>query len=76
MCLDVVGKGNKERTIYLNESCIEAISRYIDVRPYSDKEKDMAVIAQCIGKILREKEQAIPEVKQKVKELTDAHPLY
>lgn len=40
------------------------------------KEKDMAVIAQCIGKILREKEQAIPEVKQKVKELTDAHPLY
>lgn len=40
------------------------------------KEKDMELIAQCIGKILRKKETAVEEVKQAVKELTDAHPLY
>ena len=31
--LVVVGKGNKERTIYLNQSCLNAISSYIAVRP-------------------------------------------
>ena len=44
--LSVIGKGNKERTIYLNESCIEAISRYIDVRPYSDKEKEALFLSK------------------------------
>lgn len=31
--LSVVGKGNKERTIYLNEVCVNAINDYISVRP-------------------------------------------
>lgn len=31
--LTVIGKGNKERTIYLNEACIKAIKEYISVRP-------------------------------------------
>ncbi len=31
--LVVLGKGNKERTVYLNRSCLEAISSYIAVRP-------------------------------------------
>lgn len=31
--LTVIGKGNKERTIYLNESCIAAIKDYINIRP-------------------------------------------
>lgn len=31
--LTVIGKGNKERTIYLNQACINAISDYIKVRP-------------------------------------------
>ena len=43
--LNVIGKGNKERTIYLNKACMKAISEYIAVRPknakhdkkYSDK---------------------------------------
>ena len=30
--LTVIGKGNKERTIYLNESCIKAIQDYMSVR--------------------------------------------
>lgn len=29
----VLGKGNKERIIYLNDACVEAISDYLKVRP-------------------------------------------
>lgn len=31
--MKVTGKGNKERTIYLNEACIEAFNAYMKVRP-------------------------------------------
>ncbi len=31
--LNVIGKGNKERTIYLNKACLKAISEYLQVRP-------------------------------------------
>jgi len=31
--LNVIGKGNKERTIYLNKACIHAIESYLKVRP-------------------------------------------
>ena len=31
--LNVVGKGNKERTIYLNKACITAIRSYLSIRP-------------------------------------------
>lgn len=31
--LNVIGKGNKERIIYLNNACMEAINNYIKVRP-------------------------------------------
>lgn len=30
--LSIIGKGNKERTVYLNESCIRAINHYMKVR--------------------------------------------
>ena len=29
----ITGKGNKERIVYLNDACIDAINRYIAVRP-------------------------------------------
>jgi site-specific recombinase XerD len=32
--LNVIGKGNKERTIYLNKACIKAIKSYLAVRPH------------------------------------------
>lgn len=35
----VIGKGNKERTIYLNDACIQAVSNYMRVRP-ADNVKD------------------------------------
>ena len=31
--LNVIGKGNKERTIYLNDACISAVKSYLAVRP-------------------------------------------
>lgn len=31
--LRVLGKGNKERTVYLNPTCLAAIRRYLQVRP-------------------------------------------
>ena len=31
--LNVIGKGNKERTIYLNNACMNAINSYLRVRP-------------------------------------------
>lgn len=31
--MTVIGKGNKERTIYLNNACMRAISQYLSVRP-------------------------------------------
>ncbi len=32
--LNVIGKGNKERTIYLNEACVKALKVYLSVRPH------------------------------------------
>lgn len=38
--LNVIGKGNKERTIYLNNSCIKAIKEYLSVRPTQGLKND------------------------------------
>lgn len=37
--LSVIGKGNKERTVYLNDACIDAINKYLEVRPKDAKDK-------------------------------------
>lgn len=31
--LNVIGKGNKERAIYLNKACVNAVNTYLSVRP-------------------------------------------
>ena len=38
--MTVIGKGNKERSIYLNKACIDAIKSYLDVRPEEGVKKD------------------------------------
>ena len=38
--LNVIGKGNKERTIYLNKACVKAIDDYLRVRPKSNLSPD------------------------------------
>ena len=40
MKMSVIGKGNKERTIYLNEACINAINDYLSVRPKEGIKED------------------------------------
>lgn len=43
----VVGKGNKERVIYLNQACVEAIREYMRVRPVDDvKDKTALFISR------------------------------
>ena len=38
--MNVIGKGNKERTIYLNKACINAINSYLAVRPRDNVKYD------------------------------------
>ena len=40
--LVITGKGNKERTVYLNQACINAVTTYMKVRPH-DGVKDKAL---------------------------------
>jgi integrase/recombinase XerD len=44
--LTVIGKGNKERTIYLNKSCIDAINNYLEVRPKDPIDKDALFLSK------------------------------
>jgi len=39
--LRVIGKGNKERLVYLNDLCISAIQNYLEVRPEVTQREDM-----------------------------------
>lgn len=32
--LNVIGKGNKERTIFLNKACLKALKDYLEIRPH------------------------------------------
>lgn len=38
--LTVTGKGSKQRVVYLNDACREAIKKYLSVRPSDVKKKD------------------------------------
>ena len=49
--LTVIGRGNKERTIYLNKAAMDAIKEYIEVRPEpsaecSEKDKDALFLSE------------------------------
>lgn len=48
----VTGKGNKQRTIYLNDACIDSINAYLPYRPVDGvKEKDALFISRQKGRI-------------------------
>lgn len=43
----IIGKGNKERVVYLNSACIDAINDYMEVRPVDDvKDKKALFISR------------------------------
>lgn len=50
----VNGKGNKERTVYLNDACIKTLARYIAVRPNEGvKDKDALFLSERKTRISR-----------------------
>lgn len=52
--LTVIGKGNKERTVYLNKACLKAISDYLKERnlmEIMDDQKDALFISERKGRI-------------------------
>ena len=51
--LNVIGKGDKERSIYLNESCRKALKEYIAVRPKDVKDHDALFISERCTRIGR-----------------------
>ena len=60
--LRVLGKGNKERTVYLNNACLEAISDYLRVRPADGlKDRDALFISNQKNRISRQSVQKIVE---------------
>jgi site-specific recombinase XerD len=45
--LTVIGKGNKERTVYLNNACMDAINCYLKVRPVDEvKDKNALFLSE------------------------------
>lgn len=45
--LTVIGKGNKERTVYLNNACRNAINEYLNVRPHENvKDRDALFLSK------------------------------
>ncbi len=38
--MTVIGKGNKERTVYLNKACMNAIKDYLSIRPHDKVKSD------------------------------------
>lgn len=66
--MTVIGKGNKERTIYLNKACVKAIKDYLSVRPIDRvdyKSKDALFLSERRERISRRTVQHIVEKELK-----------
>lgn len=63
--MTVIGKGNKERTIYLNKACMEAIKNYLSVRPNKEsikkEDQDALFISKRLERISKRTVQYIVE---------------
>lgn len=63
----IIGKGNKERTIYLNNACIDAIEAYLPIRNKflkgKDIEEDALIISERGNRIARRTVQSIIETQ-------------
>lgn len=60
--LVVLGKGNKERTVYLNDACLRAIQSYLTVRPVDGViDRDALFISTRKTRISRQSVQKIVE---------------
>jgi len=60
--LSVMGKGHKERTVYLNNACLKALDEYIKVRPKDNlKERDALFLSERKQRISKRTVQYIVE---------------
>lgn len=58
--LIVIGKGNKERIVYLNDACVHALNRYLQVRPRDGlKDRNALFISRQKNRISRRNVQVI-----------------
>ena len=58
----VLGKGNKERMLYLNQACVDAISEYLKVRPnIENKDRNALFISRQGNRISRRMVQTLVE---------------
>lgn len=44
--LSIIGKGNKERTVFINQACISAIKDYLEVRPENTNDEKAMFISK------------------------------
>ena len=67
--MTVIGKGNKERTIYLNNACMSAINKYLAVRPakerIKEKDQDALFLSERLERIGKRTVQRIVEIELK-----------
>lgn len=59
--LRLLGKGNKERIVYLNDACIDALNNYLKVRPTNSKDPDAIFLSQVKKRIDKRRVQQIVE---------------
>lgn len=59
--LRLLGKGNKERIVYLNDACMEALNSYLKVRPTNSKDPDAIFLSQVKKRIDKRRVQQIVE---------------
>ena len=50
--LTVIGKGNKERTVYLNSACMAALKEWLEVRPHEGLKDPKALFISRLGRRL------------------------
>jgi len=73
--LTVIGKGDKERTVYLNKACIDAIKDYLEIRPFDESVIDPKAL------FLSERKQRISKrsvqhiIKENLKQISGAEDL-
>ena len=57
----LLGKGNKERIIYINEACASALKTYLNDRPVTPKEQDAIFLSKQNKRISKRRVQQIVE---------------
>lgn len=57
----LLGKGNKERIVYMNEACVSALQSYLKARPVTPKEQDAIFLSKQNKRISKRRVQQVVE---------------